>query len=125
MAPLRRLAAVAFLAAAVAAAQTPYSGLGAQSVPPETIRAYAPPPLEPEVSRRIQTMLDLRSPGIGQVTPDGKRLFFGWSITGAPMVWRLDGPHKVEGAVQDVPSASQCSVRFVRQVLYGTANEPQ
>jgi dipeptidyl aminopeptidase/acylaminoacyl peptidase len=72
--------------------QTPYSGHGTASVSPEVVRKYAPPPLDPEVSRRIQTMLDLRSPGIGQVTPDGKRLFFAWSITGTPAVWRLDSP---------------------------------
>lgn len=77
---------------AAASAQTPYSGHGASSVSPETVRKYAPPPLDPEISRRIQTMLDLRAPGLGQVTPDGKRLFFGWSITGAPAVWRLDAP---------------------------------
>jgi dipeptidyl aminopeptidase/acylaminoacyl peptidase len=73
-------------------AQTPYSGHGAGSIPPEVVKKYAPPPLDPEVSRRIQTMLDVRSPGLGQVSPDGKRLFFGWSITGTPAVWRLDGP---------------------------------
>jgi dipeptidyl aminopeptidase/acylaminoacyl peptidase len=37
-------------------------------------------------------MLDLRSPGMGLVSPDGKRLFYTWSITGTPHVWRLDGP---------------------------------
>ena len=78
--------------AAMATAQTPYSGHGASSLSPETVRKYAPPPLDPVVSRRIQTMLDLRAPGLGQLTPDGKRLFFGWSITGTPAVWRLDGP---------------------------------
>jgi dipeptidyl aminopeptidase/acylaminoacyl peptidase len=73
-------------------AQTPYSGHGAGSLSAETIRQYAPKALDPAVSSRIQTMLDLRSPGLGQLTPDGKRLYFGWSITGTPAVWRLDGP---------------------------------
>lgn len=80
------------LLATIVHAQTPYSGHGAGSIPPEVVKKYAPPSLDPEVSRRIQTMLDVRSPGLGQVTPDGKRLFFGWSITGTPAVWRLDGP---------------------------------
>jgi dipeptidyl aminopeptidase/acylaminoacyl peptidase len=87
--------AIAVLLAAVtthAPAQTPYSGHGAESLSPETIRKYAPPPLDPSVSRRIQTMLDVRAPGLGQVTPDGKRLFFVWNTTGTPTLWRLDAP---------------------------------
>ena len=79
-------------------AQTPYSGHGADSLSPEIIRKYAPPPLDPSVSRRIQTMLDVRSPGLGQVTPDGKRLFFVWNTTGTPTLWRLDGPKGVSRA---------------------------
>lgn len=88
----RRIATVLVLGAPVALAQTPYSGHGAGSIPPEVVKKYAPPPLDPDVERRIQTMLDVRSPGLGLVSPDGKRLFFGWNITGAPAVWRLDGP---------------------------------
>ena len=33
-------------------------------------------PLPDELSRRIQSLLDLRAPGGGQLTPDGKTLFF-------------------------------------------------
>jgi dipeptidyl aminopeptidase/acylaminoacyl peptidase len=92
LSPCALLALGGLLFDPAAVAQTPYSGHGAQSVSPETIRKYAPPPLDPLVSRRIQTMLDVRSPGLGIVAPDGKRLFFGWSITGTPTVWRLDAP---------------------------------
>src|SRR5215470_483890 len=84
--------ALFLLLPAPAWAQTPYSGHGAASLTPETIKKYAPPPLDPAVSRRIQAMLDVRSPGLGVVSPDGKHLFFGWSITGTPAVWRLDAP---------------------------------
>jgi dipeptidyl aminopeptidase/acylaminoacyl peptidase len=73
-------------------AQTPYSGHGASSIPPEVVKKYAPPPLDPEVAGRIQMMLDVRAPGLGMLSPDGRRLYFGWSITGTPAVWRLDGP---------------------------------
>lgn len=73
-------------------AQTPYAGHGAGSIPPEVVKKYAPPALAPEVTSRIQMMLDVRSPGLGVVSPDGRRLFFGWSITGTPEVWRLDAP---------------------------------
>ena len=73
-------------------AQTPYAGHGAESVPGEKIAKYAPPPLPAEVTRRIQTMLDVRGAAVGTVAPDGQRLYFTWSITGTPNVWRLDGP---------------------------------
>ncbi len=87
----------AFLAFLLAASPAPavaqaYSGLGAGSVPPEVVAKYAAPPLDPAVSRRIQTMLDVRAPGLGIVAPDGSRLYFGWRITGTPQVFRLNGP---------------------------------
>jgi dipeptidyl aminopeptidase/acylaminoacyl peptidase len=71
----------------------PYTGHGADSIPAEVIKKFAPQPLEPALSRRIQQMFDIRSPGLGQVTPDGKKLFFSWKVTGASQVWRLDGPN--------------------------------
>ena len=87
------LAALALVGLAVSLrGQTPYSGHGAGSIPPEVVKKYAPPPLDPEVAGRIQGMLDVRAPGLGLVSPDGRRLYFGWSITGTPAVWRLDGP---------------------------------
>jgi len=81
----------AMLAGSLAAQPPAYQGHGAGSVSHEVVAKYAPPPLPAEVSRRIQMALDLRAPGLGQLTPDGKRLFFGWAITGVPNVWRLDG----------------------------------
>lgn len=89
---------LAALAAAVAAplvAQAPatgYAGHGADSVSRETIQKYAPAPLPADVSGRIQQALDLRAPGSGQLAPDGSHLYFGWSITGTPQLWRLDSP---------------------------------
>jgi len=71
-----------------------YSGHGASSVAPATLAKYAPPPLPAELTRSIQSMLDVRSTGSGVVSPDGKRLFFGWGITGTIQLWRLDGPRR-------------------------------
>jgi dipeptidyl aminopeptidase/acylaminoacyl peptidase len=71
-----------------------YSGLGAASVPPDLLAAYAPKPLSGEVSRHIQTMLDIRAPGSGRLSPDGKTMFFNWSVTGVPQIWKLDGPRR-------------------------------
>jgi protease II len=73
-------------------AQTPYAGHGAESVPREKVAKYAPTPLPGGVTRRIQMMLDVRGAVLGTLSPDGKRLFFTWNITGTPNVWRLDGP---------------------------------
>lgn len=75
-----------------AQSQGTYAGHGADSVPREKIVKYAPPPLPAEVTRRIQTMLDVRGAVLGTIAPDGKRLYFTWGITGTPNVWRLDGP---------------------------------
>ncbi|MCC6644391.1 MAG: S9 family peptidase [Polyangiaceae bacterium] len=36
-------------------------------------------------------MLDLRPPSAGALSPDGKRLFFNWAITGVQQVFRVDG----------------------------------
>ncbi|HEU4533511.1 MAG TPA: S9 family peptidase, partial [Polyangiaceae bacterium] len=71
---------------------TGYKGLGAESLPPELVAQFASPPLPAELSRRIQSMLDVRSPGAGVPSADGKSLFFTWSVTGIRQVWRLDGP---------------------------------
>jgi len=72
--------------------QPAYQGHGAHSVAPELIAKYAPPPLDPAVSRRIQGMLDVRAPGQGIVAPDGTRLYFNWRITGSQQIFRLDAP---------------------------------
>jgi dipeptidyl aminopeptidase/acylaminoacyl peptidase len=76
-------------------AQTPpaYKGHGVDSVSAEALAKFAPKPLPPELAGRIQQMMDIRAPGMGQVSPDGTQLFFGWSVTGTPQIWRLDGPN--------------------------------
>jgi dipeptidyl aminopeptidase/acylaminoacyl peptidase len=70
----------------------PYSGHGAGSVPATVLSRYAPPPLPGDLTRGIQNMFDVRSPELGRVSSDGKRLFFSWNVTGTEQVWRLDGP---------------------------------
>src|SRR5688500_14367156 len=82
------------LAAAAAAQTSGYTGHGAESVPPELVAKFAPAPLDPEVTARIQQALDVRSPSLGLLSPDGKRLFFTWTVTGVSQIWRLDGPNR-------------------------------
>jgi dipeptidyl aminopeptidase/acylaminoacyl peptidase len=80
--------------AAAPSATVSYSGLGVASLSPEVLAAYAPKPLPAEVSRHIQSMLDIRAPGEGRLSPDGKSMFFNWSVTGVHQIWRLDGPRR-------------------------------
>jgi dipeptidyl aminopeptidase/acylaminoacyl peptidase len=60
----------------------------------EQLAAFAPKPLPGEVSRRIQSMLDIRSPGGAQLSPDGKTMFVNWSVTGVTQIWKIDGPRR-------------------------------
>lgn len=93
------------LTATVGLAQTPapavtppaspsYSGHGSGSVSAEVLAKFAPPSIPQALSGRIQAMLDVRSPGTGIISPDGKRLFFSWTVTGTRQLWRLDGPQR-------------------------------
>ena len=83
------------------AAPAPYQGHGAASISPELLEKFRPRPLEPSLSRRLQGLMDVRAPGIGALTPDGKRLYFSWSITGVPQLWTVKGadrfPQQVTG----------------------------
>jgi dipeptidyl aminopeptidase/acylaminoacyl peptidase len=69
-----------------------YSGLGAESISPQEVARFAAPPLAPSVSRRIQSMLDVRGAGAGRITSKGDRMLFTSRVTGTPQVWRQDGP---------------------------------
>lgn len=71
-----------------------YSGLGAESVSPEIVAQFAPRPLDPQVSKRIQAMLDVRAAGGGILTSRGDRMVFTSRVTGTSQVWRQDGPMK-------------------------------
>jgi dipeptidyl aminopeptidase/acylaminoacyl peptidase len=81
------------LAPSGSAAST-YSGHGAEAIAPELLEKYRPRPLPPDVARRIESLMDVRSPGIGRMSPDGKALYFSWAITGIGQIWKLDGPHR-------------------------------
>ena len=92
---MRSILAALLVVHSTALAQAPgYSGHGAGSVPADVLAQFAPPALPPALSRKIQAMLDVRSPGPGMVSPDGKRLFFNWRVTGTRQIWRLDGPQR-------------------------------
>jgi dipeptidyl aminopeptidase/acylaminoacyl peptidase len=80
--------------AAPTASATAYSGHGLESVSPEVLKKFAPTPVPSEITRGIQALLDARAPGSGRLSPDGKTLYFGWSITGVRQIFRIDGPQR-------------------------------
>ena len=75
-------------------AHAAYSGHGVESLSPETLKKYAPPSLNPEMTNKLKKMFDVTSPGMGMLSPDHKTLFFTWRVTGQSQVWKIDGPQK-------------------------------
>jgi dipeptidyl aminopeptidase/acylaminoacyl peptidase len=69
-----------------------YAGHGAESIAPELFEKYRPRPLRPELASRIEALIDVRSPSPGRLGPDGKALYFSWTVTGVPQIWKVDGP---------------------------------
>jgi dipeptidyl aminopeptidase/acylaminoacyl peptidase len=65
-----------------------YSGHGADSVSAKTLEKFAPKPIEPQKLNRIEAMLDVRSPAMGELSPDGQSLYFSWSVTGTNQIWK-------------------------------------
>lgn len=90
--PILLAALIAGGLAAHAADQPAYKGLGADSVSAETQEQFRAKPLDAGLSRKVQSILDLRAPGGGVLSPDGKSLYFSWKVTGVTQVWRVDGP---------------------------------
>lgn len=82
-------------AATAKAPTTAYQGHGADSVAAEVLARYRAAPLPSTVTRRVQSLLDVRGAGSGVLSPDGKRLFFTWNVTGVRQVWRMDGPERL------------------------------
>jgi hypothetical protein len=78
---------------AVATAAVPYTGHGQSSVSAEQLQKFQAKALPPVLSRRIQNMLDVRSPGMGLLHPNKKELFFTWKVTGVNQVWKLASPN--------------------------------
>lgn len=69
-----------------------YQGLGRESVDEKVLAEFAPPALAPELSRKIQSYLDIRAPGLGMLSADKKSLYFSWRVTGTSQVWKINQP---------------------------------
>lgn len=90
---IRAFALTIFLGLFSIQSKADYQGLGQGSVSPDVIKKYEAPILEPALSRKIQTWADIRSPGGGILHPNGKSLYFTWTITGTRQIWMQDGPN--------------------------------
>lgn len=84
---------VACMVTTVAAAPG-YQGHGAESLSKATLEKFRARPLDSKLSARIQSILDVRAPGSGMLSPDNQKLYFNWRVTGSSQVWRIDGPQK-------------------------------
>jgi len=69
-----------------------YSGIGAESVAASDIGKYAAQNPDKKIMNEVQKGLDIRTPGMGYLTEDGKNLYVGWNVTGSPQVWKLNAP---------------------------------
>lgn len=69
-----------------------YQGHGAEAVDSKVVQKFAPPALPRATSRFVQNHLEINSPGMGLLSPDGKQMYFSWSVTGVSQIWKADGP---------------------------------
>ena len=81
-------------AAEAAPASAEYQGHGAASLDPALLAKFRPKPIDGKLSRKLQALMDLRAPSAGELSPDGKHLYFSWSITGVSQLWMISGPDR-------------------------------
>jgi len=62
-----------------------------RAVTPADLEKYKPQVGDRELLGKIESYLDIRSPGGGVLSPDGKNLYFNWSVTGTSQVWKISG----------------------------------
>ena len=77
----------------LSAAHAGYQGLGSESVSSELIKKFAATTLPIELSRAIQSHMDIRSAGAGLVSENAREMYFSWNVTGQTQVWKLNGPN--------------------------------
>ena len=72
--------------------QKNYTGVGKESISSNDIAQYAPQNPDAIIMKKIQLKLDIRTPGLGYLTEDGKKLYISWNVTGFNQVWKLNAP---------------------------------
>ncbi len=76
----------------IAYGQEIYRNWLALSVSEADLKSYPPTKVPEAVAASVESILDIRAPGRGVLSPDGSKLFFNWNITGVSQVWRINGP---------------------------------
>lgn len=69
-----------------------YKGFGSDSLSEEVLKKFAPRSLPSRKLRKIQSYLDIKSPSLGILSPNGKNYYFNWKITGSNQIWKINGP---------------------------------
>ena len=69
-----------------------YTGHGVDAIDAETLKKYSPKPIPKELSAEIEAENEIRSTGLGQLSPNGRDMFFSWSVTGVRQIWKIKGP---------------------------------
>ncbi|OVE81138.1 hypothetical protein BVY03_04420 [bacterium K02(2017)] len=69
-----------------------YQGHGKGSVSEINLKKFAPPKVDSNQLKRIQSILDIRSPSSGIPAEDGKSLYYTWNVTGTTQVWKVPSP---------------------------------
>ncbi len=71
-----------------------YKGHGEDSISEEIVAKFLPQKLPANETRKIEALLDIRSPGRGLITSDKKHLLFSWGVTGVRQIWKSNGPNQ-------------------------------
>lgn len=71
-----------------------YGGHGLESIDKKTLAEFAPPALDGEKLKQIQSLLDVRSPSSGRLGAKNKSLYTSWDVTGSRQIWKVPGPMK-------------------------------
>ncbi|WP_372652187.1 prolyl oligopeptidase family serine peptidase [Halobacteriovorax sp.] len=69
-----------------------YSGHGVEAIDSVVLKKYSPKAIPKELKTEIEAQNEIRTTGLGQLTPDGKQMFFSWTVTGVRQIWKITGP---------------------------------
>ena len=81
-----------FLVSSCSKSNVGYTGHGVDAIDAETLKKYSPKPIPKELSAEIEAENEIRSTGLGQLSPNGRDMFFSWSVTGVRQIWKIKGP---------------------------------
>jgi dipeptidyl aminopeptidase/acylaminoacyl peptidase len=92
--------------------------------PAKILRKHLPSQLPTSLSERVRRLLDLHQVQKALISPDGKRLYYNWNVTGTDQIWMLTAPKSFP--VQLTSGESKTSLETVSpdgQYIYFTRDE--